>query len=206
MHTKKPSQQKRSGQTKGAPRGDKGRPLTGTATTSVAFHQLAIQSLGRAVLPCVLVTPAERTQLLRWVGARTSPQRLVVRSRVVLLASEGLSISGIASRLEVSPATVRLWCRRFHVQGVGALAHDAPGRGRREGMSPPVTMAVLRAMLDEGARGGVATTRALATRAGTSASTVWRVWKLHGVGPASSLSDIARAIEKVIDETRSGAK
>lgn len=127
------------------------------------FQQLPALRRSSSVLPCVLVTPAEHAQLLRWVRARTSPHRLVVRSRIVLLAGDGLSTGAIAARLHVSPATVRLWCRRFHRQGVGALVHDAPGRGRRPGMSRTVTMEVLRAMLEaRAAAGGACSARALA--------------------------------------------
>lgn len=170
-----------------------------------AFHQMPMTKLTR-VLPCVVITPWERAQLLQWVRRRTSPQRLVVRSRIVLLASEGLPVSAIARRLHVTPATARLWCNRFARKGVLALAHDAPGRGRKPGMSQAPTLAVLRAMLQVRSSDATCTTRSLARQSGASASTVCRVWKQYGLVSTSSVTTVARAIEKAISETPSMSK
>lgn len=192
--------------TKGALRPDKkGDPVTGGAVHSEVFQQFPVPPAKIVVLRCVLVTPAERAQMQRWVAARTSPQRLVVRSRIILLASDGLSIGAIAAHLHVSRTTVRLWCRRFHQKGVGALAYDSPGRGRRPGMSPSATLAVLKAMVGLQAGGDTWTVRSLAG-AGTSASTVWRVWKRFRLGATSSPSDLAHALEQVISETSKRSK
>ena len=164
-------------------------------------QKLADAGRRRATLACVSVSQGERTQLLRWIRARTSPHRLVVRSRIILLASEGLSGRAIAARLHVAPATVRLWCERFSRHGVGSLQRDAPGRGRRPGMSYAGVRAVLEAMR-ETPESGAWTPRTLAARAGTSASTVWRVWRRYHVGPASSPHQIANALAKAITEKR----
>jgi transposase len=150
---------------------------------------------------CGRISLTERAQLLRWVRARTSPHRLVVRSRIILLAAEGMSIRRIAARLHVSPNTVRLWCDRFHRRGLSALEREAPGRGRRPGMPHQVILAVIRAMQHPPEGGGVWTTRALAAHIGTSASTVWRVWKRTGLGPSSTREDVRLALAQVISET-----
>src|SRR5687767_11816435 len=92
------------------------------------------------------LTAAERAQLIEWVRRPTSPHRLVVRSRIVLLASEGATATAIARRLHVSPTTVRLWWERFRNRGLAALERDAPGRGRRPGMTPEKVVATLRGM------------------------------------------------------------
>ena len=85
-----------------------------------------------------------RKLLEHWVRAGTSPHRLVVRSRIVLLALEGLRPPEIARRLGVSQATVRLWVARFRAEGPAVLGHDAPGRGRHPGMTRDVLLARLR--------------------------------------------------------------
>ena len=71
----------------------------------------------------------DRGLLERWVRAGTTSQRVARRSRIVLLALDG--VDDIATRVGVSPRTVRLWIGRFQTGGAQALLRDAPGRGRR---------------------------------------------------------------------------
>lgn len=119
--------------------------------------------------PLVTATSAQRALLQRWARARTGPQRVVLRSAIVLLASEGLSIAAIARRLGTSRSTVRLWCHRFSAGGPPALLRDAPGRGRKPTVSPGALARVL--ANPSGARLSI---RQLARRFGTSASAVHR--------------------------------
>jgi transposase len=163
------------------------------------FQQLPAHPRRSVTALCRRITHAEREQLLRWVKTKTSPQRLVMRSRIVLLAGEGHGVSEIARRLSVAPATVRLWCERFHRRGVGALEKDAAGRGRRPGMDMRVVVAVLRAMLTTPPK-AVWTARSLATAAGTSVSTVWRVWQRCRVEASSSRTSIHEALRKATAE------
>ena len=152
--------------------------------------------------PCLRITAPEQEQLLKWIRTRTSPHRLVVRSRIVLFAAGGMTPGEIARRVHVAPATVRLWCRRFAEGGVSALARDKPGRGRRPGMSPRMALAVLRAMLQPPPDGAAWSARSLSRHTRTSASTVWRVWKRAGVGPHAPAESLQRAIAQLISETR----
>lgn len=167
---------------------------------AAAFQELPARTAATP-LPCVTITPSERAQLRAWVSAPTTPHRLVIRSRIVLLASAGLPAVAIAARLGVTKTTVRLWCERFHRAGVAALPNDAPGRGRRPGMSPAVVDAVLRAMEEQPAGSPAWTARTLAARAHVSASTVWRIWKRTRLGPASTPADAARVRVQLFSET-----
>jgi hypothetical protein len=72
-----------------------------------------------------------RAVLERWARSHTAPQRLVLRSRIVLLRAGGLSARDVADALAVSRNTVDLWCRRFATEGADALTRDRPGRGRK---------------------------------------------------------------------------
>jgi transposase len=65
------------------------------------------------------------------VRARTTAQRLALRSRIVLLLSGGLSGRAVGEWLGVSRNTVELWRTRFEQGGCEALARDKPGRGRK---------------------------------------------------------------------------
>ena len=53
----------------------------------------------------------ERAQLESWARRRTSAQALALRSRIVLLAAEGLNNTEIAARLGVHRTMVRKWRR-----------------------------------------------------------------------------------------------
>ena len=140
-------------------------------------------------------------QLQRWVRSRTHRHRTVVRSHIVLLASRGLPVSKIAVHLRVTPATVRLWCRRFEEGGVAALDRDASGRGRRPGMTPQRVRDVLDAMRRMHPTDRL-TTRRVAAAAGTGATTVWRVWARFGLSGGSPPGEIDRVIAQVISGTQ----
>jgi transposase len=148
--------------------------------------------------PLVRVSAGERSELQRWARSRTQRHRTVVRSRIVLLASRGLTVPEVAAHVHVAPATVRLWIRRFQQGGVGALERDARGRGRRPGMLRDVVLSVLQTMrqADDAER----SSRRIAAAAGTSAATVWRVWTRFGLNATSSVKEIDDVIEKVISE------
>jgi transposase len=73
----------------------------------------------------------DRPTLEAWIRARTTPQRVVLRSRVVLLLAEGMSAREVARRLGVSRHTVDLWRKRYLAEGCETLTRDRPGRGRK---------------------------------------------------------------------------
>jgi hypothetical protein len=77
----------------------------------------------------------DRATLEAWVRAPTTPQRTVLRSRIVLKLAEGLSVRETARRLGVSRHTVALWRSRFLSEGCEPLTRDRPGRGRKRGSS-----------------------------------------------------------------------
>ena len=76
-------------------------------------------------------TDVDLTMLERWVRAPTTQQRVVLRSRMVLLLAEGLSARRVAQLLGVSRHTVDLWRKRYLEEGCDSLTHDRPGRGRK---------------------------------------------------------------------------
>ena len=64
---------------------------------------------------------SSRAVLEHWVRAPTTSQRVAQRSRIVLLALDGVGTRDISSILAVSTATVRLWTKRFAENGPEAL-------------------------------------------------------------------------------------
>jgi hypothetical protein len=81
----------------------------------------------------LLLHPDDRSTLERWVRAPTTPQRVALRSRIVLLllAGDGLSGREVARTLTISRHSVDLWRARYLAGGCEALKLDKPGRGRK---------------------------------------------------------------------------
>jgi len=120
---------------------------------------------------------ATATLLQLWVGAASSPQRLVRRSRIVLLLANGASKSETAARLHVTRRTVAMWEERFLAGGSDALRYDRPGRGRPKGRSKSAIESITAAMASPPLGRARWTARALARHVGVSHSTVLRVWR-----------------------------
>src|SRR5712664_2313161 len=75
------------------------------------------------------LTREQRRALEAWISARNAPQKVVFRSRIVLLAAGGLPNRRIAQQLKTSRPTVILWRNRFASGGPAALTQDNPGAG-----------------------------------------------------------------------------
>jgi putative transposase len=97
--------------------------------------------------PEIVLTTEARTELERLARARTTPQSLVLRAQIVLLAGDGLSSSEAARRLRVDVSTVRQWRARWSARiepsGTPLLARsvaeclaDAPKPGRPARITP----------------------------------------------------------------------
>jgi hypothetical protein len=91
---------------------------------------------GRKTSLTIYLTPAERRTLLAWQRATTIPAGLARRGRIVLLLTEGMTITDIATTVGMSRRHVYKWVQRFVQEGVEGL-QDKPGPGRRLGSIPP---------------------------------------------------------------------
>lgn len=131
------------------------------------------------------LSAVQRTQLVRWVRATTTPQRVVTRSVVVLLAGRGWGDARIASELGVTRRTVALWRTRFARGGSGALLVDAPGRGRKPGRDREAVARIEAMSRQRPPEGSRWTVRSLARAVGVSHATVQRVWREHRLQPDS---------------------
>lgn len=72
-----------------------------------------------------------RATLERWARRHTAEQRLVRRSRIILLLDQQMSARAVARALETTRHTVDMWRRRFEAEGLACITTDRPGRGRR---------------------------------------------------------------------------
>ncbi len=150
------------------------------------------------------VSDEARRTLEGWVGASTSPQRMVMRARIVLLASQGVANRRIAREVGTSRPTVVLWRNRFVAGGVAALVEDAPGRGRPASISSAKVRRIVKATTQTRPRGATHwSTRTMAEAQGISHATVQRIWDAHGLQPhrvkTFKLSRDKRFVEKLTD-------
>ena len=142
--------------------------------------------------------------LERWVGARSTPQGVAMRARIVLLASEGVSKSEIARRLGVSRPTVILWLKRFAADGPRALTETKPGRGRKPTITAAKIKQIVQATTQTKPSGATHwSCRSMARAQGVSPATVQRIWDAHGLKPhrvrTFKLSGDPRFTEKLTD-------
>src|SRR3972149_2262203 len=95
----------------------------------------------------IRLKPAQRTTLESWIRSTTAEQRLVFRSKIIMMANEAMGTNAIARKLETRPATVTKWRTRFARLGLDGL-RDAPRPGQRRRYLPDDEKRVLR-MLDQ---------------------------------------------------------
>jgi transposase len=145
-------------------------------TVAARVTKLASRTFGRGIRGDACDSNA-RALLEHWVRAPTTPQRVAQRSRIVLMALDGVRDDEIASRLDISRPTVKLWTERFETSGPDALLHDAPGRGRPASMAPEAMRDRLREAKLVRPDGLPVSIRLAATFLGVSASSVWRALK-----------------------------
>jgi transposase len=110
--------------------------------------------------------------------------RAVMRSRIVLLAADGLQNKQIAETLKVAPRMAALWRGRFLKQGIEGLLKDAPRPGRTPLISSAVTASLIaKTTQSTPANATQWSTRTMACEMGISKASVSRIWRANGLKP-----------------------
>lgn len=156
------------------------------------------------IAPALEVSDEDRHCLERWSRGRTTPTRLVLRSKIVLLAAAGRLNKEIAAELGTGMKTVCLWRRRFAERGLPGIEKDAPRGSRPRPTTAALAAEILRKTTTETPSAATHwSTRRLAAELGTSPSMVQRVWKAAGLQPhrtrSFKLSNDPRFAEKLYD-------
>jgi transposase len=152
----------------------------------------------------LVLTEAEREQLLRWSRRGKSAQALAVRSRIVLAcAVPGVLNTQVAAQLQVAPNTVNKWRRRFVADRLDGLT-DEPRPGRPPSVTADQVEQVVVATLESTPQNATHWSRAkMAERSGLSASTIGRIWKAFELKPHRAegfrLSNDPLFVDKVFD-------
>jgi transposase len=150
------------------------------------------------------ISPEQQRTLEAWIAARNTPQKVVFRSRIVLMASEGKANRRIAQELQTSRPTVILWRQRFAEGGPAALTEEAPGRGRKPRISADQVKQIVEATLHSKPKAATHwSVRSMAQAQGVSPASVQRIWDAHGLEPHRTrgfkLSRDTQFVEKLTD-------
>jgi len=137
----------------------------------------------RVAEPIVLEADA-RHVLARHARGRSTPARVVLRSRIVLLAADGLQNKQIAAEMKIAPRTVALWRDRFLKSGIQGLLKDAPRPGRTPSIAETTIAEVIEKTTQSVPANATHWSRStMAREMGISDSTVGRIWRSHGLKP-----------------------
>jgi transposase len=150
------------------------------------------------------LTGEQRTVLNRWSRGRSTPARLVLRAKIVLLAAEGQMNKDIASALGTDRLTVGRWRRRFAAGGLAAIEKDAPRGGRKPTKRARLAPKIVKKTTTEKPPDATHwSTRGLAKALHISHSMVHRVWRQSNLKPhltrTFKVSNDPRFAEKLID-------
>jgi len=157
---------------------------------------------GRPLAP-VSISEQDRLQLVAWTRRAKTGQALAMRSRIILLAAEGINNKIIAARLNTIPHTVGKWRRRYLELGLdGLLDEPRPGTSRKL-RDEQVEQVLTRTLESQPEAATHWSTRDMARACGLSQSSISRIWRAFSLAPHRSetfkLSKDPLFIEKVRD-------
>jgi len=152
----------------------------------------------------VSVSDGERAELGRLIRARGTPQKVVLRARIVLASADGLATSAIMHQFQTTCPTITRWRQRYAERGVEGLCKDAtrPGRKRRIG-DDQVGDVIERTLHSTPVNATHWSVRTMAKATALSPATIQRIWSNHGLQPHRvknfKLSSDPRFLEKLKD-------
>jgi len=158
---------------------------------------------GRPHKAALVVSEADRAELVRWTKRPKSSNGLAQRARIILRCADGLSNTEVGRALHIRDQTVTKWRSRYIERGPAGLL-DEPRCGAPRTVSDEKVEEVVTATLEEMPRDATHwSTRSMAKRSGLSHWTVAEIWHAFGLQPHRTetfkLSNDPQFIEKVRD-------
>ena len=137
----------------------------------------------RVAVPIEL-KPSVRHKLVRYSKATNISPKLRIRSRIILLASEGKTNQEIAAALGQDQPKVGRWRKRFAAQGLAGIEKDKSRPGRIKPIAKGKASEIVRMTVETKPAGETHWSRtSMAKASGVSPSTVGRIWARHGLKP-----------------------
>jgi transposase len=151
----------------------------------------------------LVVTGAERTELVRLTKRAHVNRALAFRARLVLACADQVPNTVVARRCRTTNATVGKWRRRFLDDRLDGL-YDEPRVGAPRTISDDQVEAVVVKTLEPLPQGETHwSTRSMAAKAGMSHTMVGRIWRTFGLKPhvtrSFKLSPDPQLVDKVRD-------
>ena len=148
------------------------------------------------------VTSEEQTELERLIRARTTPQAVAFRARIVLLCASGESNVAVAHELETTQATVRKWRDRFIELRVNGLFNE-PRPGRPRSLDDERVASVIQQALTKRPKAATHwSVRSFAKAQGLSPSMAHRLFRIFGLQPHRTKSFKLSADPLFVDKVR----
>ncbi len=136
------------------------------------------------VAPVINLSDPERRKLQRIIKSCSASERLIERSRIVLLASQGRNNLQIAEQIGIDMMKVGRWRTRFANAGFLGIEKDAYRPGRFPKIKPEIVALVLEKTTQEKPEGASHwSCSRMAKAVGISDSSVQRIWRQHGIRP-----------------------
>src|SRR4051794_2866111 len=132
----------------------------------------------------LVLSEADKKQLRRIGGHRSTPRGIVLRVEIVRAAAEGMANRAIARKLSTSLPTVLLWRKRYEAEGLAGIREDKPRSGRPKEISAEREAAIVEARLKTRPKDATQwSVRTMAEVQKVSPATVYRVGTKHKLQP-----------------------
>jgi len=150
----------------------------------------------------LVVTDAERTELIRLTKRAHVNRQLAFRARLVLACADGTPNTEVARRCRTTNSTVGKWRTRFIASGLDGL-YDEPRVGAPRTISDEAVEAVIVQTLETTPPGETHwSTRTMAAKAGMSHTMIGRIWRTFGLKPHVTESFKISPDPQLIDKVR----
>jgi transposase len=132
----------------------------------------------------ISLTAEEQHALEELSRGRRVSVRLSERSKIILLAAQGMENIEIAQQLGMTRQKVARWRKRYLDDGLKGIEKDAPRPGRSRRIGQADIREVVRMTVEEKPENSSHWSRSrMAQATGLSDSTIGRIWKNHGLKP-----------------------
>src|SRR5256886_12894054 len=131
----------------------------------------------------LVLSEAERSELMLLSARRKTGQALALRARIVLECARGLENREVAARLRLAKGTVGKWRRRFVEHRLDGLRDDPRSGAPRTIEDADIEAVIVKTLESMPENATHWSSRAMAKASGISVSSVQRIWRAFGLQP-----------------------